>query len=224
MEKGLFVILLFLLPVFFTVNVSQADNNLGTPEIEVLDLAVNGTNEIFINTSGSKFDYVNRLTFILAFEDNSVDWNDFGAGSPLTNGILIYYDNKLLLDVPIQTNFDFTLLAYNYDLKQDNKDPVGNIISFIYLKFTGDYLKMSNSIGLSFLIRDDLSELDSFTVSIEGCSNCFLEQNTEIDHSFFLNTWFELIFHNFGSILFLVVVGGISLVWIVKVISKIVGD
>lgn len=141
------------------------------PIIEPLDLRLDGSiTPIHVNQT-EDFTYITRIIFNLHWASNDLKWSDFGTlAGGLVNGTAISYDNETLND-PVKIIHEFAHLAYDVEIKSDDKNPQINHLSsrLSFFKFVPIGLDMGENRNLTFSVRDNLTAVCSlFLVSVEG--------------------------------------------------------
>lgn len=161
---------LFLAFIIF-VTVSLPGEAVVQPVIELVDLRVDGSIVTQHLNQTEDFTFVTRIIFNLHWAANDLKWSDFGtAAGGLTNGTSISYDNQTL-NSPIQIIHEFAHLAFDVEIKSDDKNPQINHLSsrLSFFKFVPTGLDMAGNRNLTFTVNDNLTAVCSmFMVSIEG--------------------------------------------------------
>lgn len=147
------------------------------PVVEVLDLAQNGTLLApYIVNLTEDFLIVQRLIWHLHFTTNTIDFDNFGDDTPLTNGINVLYNGiSLLGNVNITANSHFAHDSYDLTILSDDKNPKDNMLisRLSFSKFTDEGLYINNARQLQFYIQDDmtsgtLTSISMFNVTVQG--------------------------------------------------------
>lgn len=175
------------------------------PIVDVLDLKVDGSAPGGVNVSLTKsFDVISRLIAHMEFVDNSVDFNDWGSGSPLTNGIKLFVNfsgteiSFLHGGGAIKANNQFGHAGFDITLLSDDKNPVGRVIlaRLSFDKFSP--VGFDNRTGLLseffFQVQDDLTDANTthIEVSIEGYQILRTNYFEAMDDFFYPNQIFIL--------------------------------
>lgn len=141
------------------------------PVAEELDLTVDGSiNPVFLNQTAGKFSFIMRIIFILHWENNAIDLDDFAnIDNGLANGTLILYENEQF-DKALLNHHDFAHISYDMEIQSDDKNPKDNHLAsrLSFWKFVPGGLDVQNGQVLTFAVRDDLTAVDAFAVFIEG--------------------------------------------------------
>lgn len=169
------VVLLFA-PLFgfsATTNRTQGDSLIQIPVVEELDLLVDGSITPQVFTPNESVTMWMRGIWVVEFIDNSLNFSDWGAGNPLTNGTALRYDNRNLIAENITSLHQMGHDSYDFDVKSDDRNPKGNHITarYTFAEFVPDGLFM-NGHTLSAIVSDNqtlaANAIDTFELHLEG--------------------------------------------------------
>lgn len=174
-KRTTLVIFTLLICIHIMPGISQTEIfEYNIPVVETFDLLQVGTvaNPYIVNIT-KDFHVMTKLNWILHFNDNTLDWEEFAADTALSNGILLNY-SSFTIDKPITNNHELMNLAYNAHHFRDDKNPVGHIIWIQHLITSnipsGILINDDNTIHI--MIQDDLTAvgfaIESFDVSFIG--------------------------------------------------------
>lgn len=173
-------LLLICFGLFFILPGNAQSRNIiqyNIPIVETFDLLQDGSTTTYKTNISKSFDVVTKMNWVLNFDDNSLDWNNFAANdSSLGNGIYVNYDEGNMIDsnYNITNNWQLINLAYNSHHFTDDKNPVGQIIWVQHLltSFIGSGIIIDDSHTISVWVQDDLTDVNlhitSFTVTFKG--------------------------------------------------------
>lgn len=201
--------LLLTVGLFLLGSLPASGTTIEVPIVDVLDLKVDGSGAGGTNVSVTKnFDVISRLIAHMEFVDNSVDFNDFGSGSPLVNGInlIVVFSGteSSFLDggEAIKANNQFGHAGYDITLLSDDKNPVGRVIlsrlSFDKFSPVGFDNRTGLLTGFFFQVQDDLTDANTthLEVSVEGYQIIRTNYFDSIDDYFYPNQVFIIIFED----------------------------
>ena len=143
------------------------------PILETIDLKVNGSINIqYLNQTPDTFSYIYRIIWVLHWENNVIDYDDFcNLDDGLINGTLILFNN-IPLNSPIKDIHHFSHTSYDLTISTDDKNPKDNhlVSRLSFDKFIPGGLDVRDNQNLTFAIRDEInaSVCDVFLVTIEG--------------------------------------------------------
>lgn len=192
MKIKLFVVLwLFVLATAITLPVTAEDPEIFTegsymiPVIEELNLTVDGSiNPVLVNIT-KEFDYIMRIIWYLHWEENAIDYGEFGTGSALENGSCICYDGSSLNGY-VKNIHDFSHWAYDLRIDSDDRVPKSNhlVSRLSFFKMSPPYgLKIKDGHTFSVVINDNIpSYCDDFAVTVQGFK--IVEKDVEFTRSF----------------------------------------
>lgn len=179
------------------------------PIVDVLDLKVDGSGAGGVNISLTKsFDVISRLITHMEFVDNAVDFNDFGSGAPLVNGInLIIIFSGIEVSFlngggAIKANNQFGHVGFDITLLSDDKNPVGRVIlsrlSFDKFSPVGIDNRTGLLTGFFVQVQDDLTDANTthLEVSVEGYQILRTNYFDSIDEFFYPNQVFIVTFED----------------------------
>lgn len=140
------------------------------PVIETVDLLVDGSITPQIINYTSNFDTINRICFVLIWEENSIDYDQFGTHtSHLENGTLITYKSLQLFN-PIDCIRCFTTFTYDVQILKDDKNPIENHLTarISFNNFVEGGLDV-RAYDLQFVVQDNNTlYANTFIAQIQG--------------------------------------------------------
>ena len=139
------------------------------------DMAVNGSETPVIfgirNPTGEDVEFIVDLTRMIVTMQLSTagDYDQFGNITRLTNGLLCRFTDGTNYNVfNVKDNREFDGLMYDYKFI----DASGNAPNGISGRFTfeklGSVVRLAPFEDLQFIVQDDLSALDEFSISVQG--------------------------------------------------------
>lgn len=141
--------------------------NAGSPDLNVNALASSIT--FSAGPPTGKLWFIHTITIII--EDNGINFNKFGGGTALTNGVEFRVKEVDLSEISIGTvkrNGDFYIFANNVIVETSNTDFL--IAQLREIDNTGSTFQIGATDGGLFkaIVNDNLTGLNLFQVSIRG--------------------------------------------------------
>ena len=140
------------------------------PVVETVNLLVDGSSSPQTISLTEDFDYVNHVVFVLIWQENSTDYDQFGTHiSELENGTLVYYSDSQLFNA-ITCTKSFESFSYDMDILTDDKNPIENhlIARLSFNNFVGQGLDV-RTYDLEFIVQDNNTAYAStFEAQLQG--------------------------------------------------------
>lgn len=163
-------IILMLGTMVLTIIPAAGTSIIHFPLVETLDLLVDGSETPQTIDYTNNFDTINRMCFVLIWEENSTDYDQFGNHTDeLENGTLIYYNNLQIFNT-ITCIKSFESFSYDLQILEDDKNPIENhlIAQVSFDNFVEGGLDV-RAYDLQFIVQDNNTAYAStFVVQIQG--------------------------------------------------------
>jgi len=172
MKRNIIFLSLFLIfvSIICTTNSVAGPSTIHYPVVETVDLLVDGSITPQTISLTDDFHYVNRIGFVMIWEENSIDYDQFGNHTDeLENGTLIYYNNSQIFNA-ITCIRCFTSFSYDIQILKDDKNPIENHLSarVSFNNFVEGGLDV-RTYDLQFIVQDNNTLYAStFIVQIQG--------------------------------------------------------
>lgn len=217
---GILALTVFSLPVQGQDNLAE----LRHPVAEVLDLLINGTTPVLINTTAD-FQWISGVVWALDFTSNQIMFTSFAAGPALGIGIQVLHDGTSILgNGEITKNHEFGHTSFDVKILSDEAGTKNRILLArwnIQRVVPPQGIRFISNESFQILISDDLTDpalaITDFTITVAGFRIETVREGTSNKADFFLidavNWWGLFLYQN----IFVLLGASASLIILIKI-------
>lgn len=194
------------------------------PVAEVLDLLINGTTPVLINTTAD-FHWISGVVWALDFTSNQIMFTSFAGGTALSIGIQVLHDGVSILgNGEITKNHEFGHTSFDVKILSDEAGTKNRILLArwnIQRVVPPEGIRFISNESFQILISDDLTAaglfITDFTITVAGFRIETLRETIGIQTEFFLidafNWWAFFLYQN----IFVLLGAAASLIVLIKI-------